>query len=108
LEQESTIGTAFISREVETGKGTVALHVWNTAGQELYRALVPRYSQGASAIIIVFDLSDAESLASVKDWYTQTKENHGPGVLWFLVGNKCDLPIVADIESAREFAASEG
>jgi small GTP-binding protein len=106
--QESTIGAAFISREVETPKGTVALHVWDTAGQERYRALVPRYSQGAAAIIIVFDLSDSESLKAAKDWYLETKVNHPSGVAWFLVGNKCDLESVADVEEAREFAAGEG
>jgi small GTP-binding protein len=106
--QESTIGAAFISREVDTGRGTVALHVWDTAGQERYRALVPRYSQGAVAIIIVFDLTDNNSLDAAKDWFSETRENHSAAVIWFLVGNKCDLPIVADVEKAREFATTNG
>jgi small GTP-binding protein len=105
---DPTIGAAFISREVDTGRGTVAFHVWDTAGQERYRALVPRYSQGAVAILIVFDLTDRESLAAAKDWLTETRDNHNATVIWFLVGNKCDLPIVADVESAGEFATTNG
>jgi small GTP-binding protein len=106
--QESTIGAAFISREVDIGKSTVALHVWDTAGQERYRALVPRYSQGAAAIIIVFDLSDRDSLRSAQEWFAEAKENHPTGVVWFLVGNKCDLPIEVDVEAARVFAEEQG
>jgi small GTP-binding protein len=93
---------------VDTDRGTVAFHVWDTADQERYRALVPRYSQGAVAISIVFDLTDRESLAAAKDWFTETRDNHNATVIWFLVGNKSDLPIVADVESAREFATTNG
>jgi small GTP-binding protein len=106
--QDATIGAAFISREMDTAKGPVALHVWDTAGQERYRALVPRYSQGASAILVVFDLSEAGSLDSARDWFAEAHENHPIGVSWFLVGNKCDLAVAADVEKAKAFAAAHG
>jgi small GTP-binding protein len=105
--QDATIGAAFISREMDTPKGPVALHVWDTAGQERYRALVPRYSQGACAILIVFDLSEATSLESAKDWYAEAHENHPIGVSWFLVANKCDLAVAADVAKAKAFATAQ-
>jgi Ras-related protein Rab-5C len=98
---ESTIGAAFVSREV-------ALHVWDTAGQERYRSLVPRYSQGAAAIVIVFDLTDGDTFSSAKEWFAEAKENHPPGVVWFLVGNKVDMPTKVDVEKAKEFVNAEG
>jgi Ras-related protein Rab-5C len=105
---ESTIGAAFVSREVQLERGTVALHVWDTAGQERYRSLVPRYSLGAAAIIIVFDLTDPDTFTSAKDWFAEAKEHHPSGVIWFLVGNKLDMPITVDVAKAQEFAALEG
>ena len=102
--QESTIGAAFISRDIQTPTGPVSLHVWDTAGQERYRSLVPKYSQGASAIIIVFDVSDAESFEEAKDWYFETKGNMAGKIAWFLVANKCDLKSNVDQEKVDEFA----
>jgi small GTP-binding protein len=105
---ESTIGAAFASREVALDGGSVTLHVWDTAGQERYRSLVPRYSQGAAAIIIVFDLTDIETFNSAMDWFAEAKQNHPTGVIWFLVGNKADMPITVDVEKVKDFASSEG
>ncbi|KAH0791245.1 putative ras-related protein Rab-5C [Histomonas meleagridis] len=107
--QESTIGAAFISRDVQTQKGNiVSLHVWDTAGQERYRSLVPRYSQGASAIIIVYDVTDPDSFEEAKEWHRETREIQHEDVIWFLVGNKCDLNATVDREKAKEFAEENG
>ncbi|KAK8853932.1 GTP-binding protein of the rab [Tritrichomonas musculus] len=105
--QESTIGAAFISRDIQTEQGSVSLHVWDTAGQERYRSLVPKYSQGASAIIIVYDVTDQESFIQAQDWYDQAVQNHQGRVVWFLVANKCDLPAEVDAEKAKEYAQSK-
>ncbi|OHT01231.1 small GTP-binding protein [Tritrichomonas foetus] len=102
--QESTIGAAFISRDIQTDKGSISLHVWDTAGQERYRSLVPKYSQGAAAIIIVYDVTDQESFLSAQEWYEEARMNHPGKVIWFLVANKCDLKAEVDAESAKEFA----
>ena len=108
-DQESTIGAAFVSRSVETANGTVSLQIWDTAGQERYRSLVPKYSQGASAIIIVFDITDEESFESAKDWLSDARTNHPGGkVIWYLVGNKCDLKPSFDLEKAKLFAQEQG
>ena len=106
--QESTIGAAFLSRDIETETGMVSLHVWDTAGQERYRSLVPKYSQGASAIIIVFDVTDIESFEAAKQWLNDARNLHGGKVIWFLVANKIDMKPEFDLEKAKEFASSEG
>ena len=106
-EPESTIGAAFLSRDVQTGDGPVSLHVWDTAGQERYRALIPRYSQRAAAVLLVYDVSDPQSFEAVKELLVETREVNGPNVVWFLVGNKSDLEQVVSEEDAREFAEQE-
>jgi small GTP-binding protein len=106
--QESTIGAAFVSRDIHTDRGLVALHIWDTAGQERYRSLIPRYSQGAAAIVVVYDVSDAESFVAAQQWVVECRENHASDVIWFLVGNKADLPPAIDRAKAIEYATTEG
>jgi GTPase SAR1 family protein len=84
------------------------LHVWDTACQECYHSLVPRYSQGAATIIIVLDLTDGETFKSAMGWFDEAKENHPIGVIWFLVGNKADMPIAVHVKKVKDFASSEG
>jgi small GTP-binding protein len=105
--QGPTIGAAFISRDVQTDRGQVSLHVWDTAGQERYRALVPNYSKGASAIVIVYDCTSSDSFDSAKEWLAEAKGNHSDGVVYFLVANKVDLEPFVAVEEARAFAARE-
>lgn len=105
--QESTIGAAFISRDITTERGSVSLHVWDTAGQERYRSLVPKYSQGASAVIIVFDVSDPETFEAAKQWLQDARNMHSGKVIWYLVANKIDLKPQVDLEKAKEYARQE-
>lgn len=106
--QESTIGAAFTSREVDTPQGPVSLHIWDTAGQELYRSLVPKYSHGAQAVIIVFDVTDEESFHDVNSWLNEARSVNGSGIIFVLVGNKCDLTPTFDLQKAEDFAEENG
>ncbi|EAY03082.1 small GTP-binding protein, putative [Trichomonas vaginalis G3] len=107
-DQESTIGAAFISRDVETEKGPVTLHIWDTAGQERYRSLVPRYSQGSKAIVIVFDVTDPESFEGAQQWFQEAQDMHANKVKYYLIANKIDLPAKVDLEKVQEYARQTG
>lgn len=85
-----TIGSAFISKEIETKKGLVCMNIWDTAGQERYRSLVPMYARGAAVVILVFDVSDRESFEQLGEWTRVVKEEV-PSAKMILCGNKCDL-----------------
>ncbi|KAH0788820.1 putative ras-related protein Rab-5C [Histomonas meleagridis] len=100
-----TIGTGFTTKDFEVPNGKITLNIWDTAGQELYKSLIPKYSQGASAIIIVFDSTDVASFESAKRWYSSEKDMHEEDIIWFLVANKKDLHRQQiDIGQASEFA----
>jgi len=45
------------------------LNVWDTAGQDDYRVLVPVYARSAQIGVIVFDQTNPESLEHVIDWH---------------------------------------
>lgn len=46
----------------------VRLQIWDTAGQERFRSMAPMYYRGANAAILVYDLTNQDSLADIKVW----------------------------------------
>jgi small GTP-binding protein len=63
---QPTIGTAFYSHEVEAGGHHVSLNIWDTAGMERYKSLVPKYAKGAAMAVIVFDTDLILSLLQIR------------------------------------------
>ena len=64
---ESTIGTQFCQKTVSvkhpltTEPTDVRLQIWDTAGEEKFRSVTPMYYKNASAVMIVYDITDEES-----------------------------------------------
>lgn len=90
-----TVGVDFESTDIvvdinDTEK-IVHLQMWDTAGQERYRSLITSYYRTASAILIVFDLTNRQSYNNLFYWITLAyKFNHNNAQL-FIIGNKSDL-----------------
>jgi small GTP-binding protein len=57
-----TVGIDFLSRNLTVNNSTFRLQLWDTAGQEKYKSLVPAYLRDANAAIFVYDVSRKESL----------------------------------------------
>ncbi len=52
--------------------------IWDTAGQEKYRALTKIFYKDASVAILVYDITRKQSFDEIKNyWYGQLKE-HAP------------------------------
>lgn len=66
IANESTIGASFMTKTLIVNQKTVKLNIWDTAGQEKYRALAPMYYRGAAACVIVYDVTSAASFRSVQ------------------------------------------
>ena len=64
-----TIGCVYHEVNIKINdEETVSLKVWDTAGQEIYRSIVPIYVRGAAAAILVYDVSEPSSLSSLDQW----------------------------------------
>ena len=71
---------------------SISLDIWDTAGQELYRAMAKNFYLNASIGILVYDVVKRESFDSIKDyWYEQLKISGEDNMVFAVVGNKCDL-----------------
>jgi small GTP-binding protein len=71
---------------------TITFEIWDTAGQEKYRALAHHFFQGAAAVLMVFDVTDLDSVSEL-DYYRQLLEESFdvPHVVIGIIGNKIDL-----------------
>eukprot|EP00689_Sawyeria_marylandensis_P002639 EC824262.1.p1 GENE.EC824262.1~~EC824262.1.p1 ORF type:complete len:204 (+),score=73.13 EC824262.1:50-661(+) len=106
----STIGVDFKIRTINLDDKTIKLQIWDTAGQERFRTITSSYYRGAHGIIVVYDVTDQDSFANVKQWLNEIDRYASENVNKLLVGNKCDLQSkkVVDKSTAEEFANSLG
>ena len=82
---------------------------WDTAGQERFRTITSSYYRGAHGIIVVYDVTDAQTFASVKTWLSEIERFACENVNRLLVGNKSDLKDrKVSPETAKEYADSLG
>lgn len=58
------------------------------------------YYRGAAAAIVVYDITDPESFAKMKDWVQELKRLASSDIVIAIVGNKCDE--VENREVSRE------
>uniref|UniRef100_A0A0B7AHV1 Uncharacterized protein n=1 Tax=Arion vulgaris TaxID=1028688 RepID=A0A0B7AHV1_9EUPU len=107
---ESTIGASFMTKTVYVDNSTYKFQIWDTAGQEKYRALAPMYYRGSAAAIIVYDVTRETSFQAVKSW-VQELQRHGPSrIVIAIAGNKCDLEDLREVreKDAQEYAREIG
>jgi Ras-related protein Rab-1A len=97
-------------RTVELDGKTIKLQIWDTAGQERFRTITSSYYRGAHGIIVVYDVTDAESFNNVKQWLHEIDRYASENVNKLLVGNKCDLASkrAVTFEQGKDFAESIG
>lgn len=48
--------------------GQIKLQLWDTAGEERFKALTPMYYRTAECILLAFSLTSEESFASLDTW----------------------------------------
>jgi small GTP-binding protein len=49
-------------------KGDIKIQLWDTAGEERFRALTPMYYKSAEAILLGFDLTDSTTFENLNKW----------------------------------------
>ena len=109
----TSLSAQFISKTVEfqnLGKA-IKFDIWDTAGQEKYRALAKIFYKDAKVIFLVYDITDAKSFSELKEyWHGVVKANGDSDAIIAIVANKNDLYDNAQVknEEGEEFARSIG
>ena len=86
-----TLGIDFFSQNLFYEDKTIRLILWDTAGEERFRSLIPSYLKNADCIIIVFDITNKDSFNSLNKWLADSKNNASEGTIYIICGNKSDL-----------------
>ena len=66
-----TIGAGVTPIEVEVDNQKYSFQFWDTAGQEMYRNIIPIYFKGAVVAVLVFSMSDSKSFQNLESWMEQ-------------------------------------
>ena len=110
----STTGASYAGKTMafeEFGGKCIKFEIWDTAGQEKYRALTKIFYKDAGVAILVYDITRKESFDELKDyWYNQIKEYAPKNIVIGIAANKCDLYDNEQVseDEARNFANEIG
>ena len=90
-----TIGGAYSVKNVKLKNGdSLKLHIWDTGGQEKFRAVANLYYKDSVAAILVYDVTNSKSFESLDFWIKELNQNVGnDNFIFAMAGNKCDLPL---------------
>ena len=108
----SSLSAQFISKQIELKdiKKIIKFDIWDTAGQEKFRALAKIFYKDAKVICLCYDITNKKSFTELKDyWYEQqTKLNADGNPIFAVVANKNDLYEQSQVsdEEGKAFAKS--
>ncbi len=110
---ESTSASTYTYKTLEYKdyNKTISFDIWDTAGQEVYRAMARNFYLNSSIGILVYDIRRRESFESIKDyWYEQLKQSGEENIVIGIAGNKCDLFQEEQVteEEVKKYAKSIG
>jgi Ras-related protein Rab-6A len=96
---EPSIGVDFMSKSIKFRGENIKLQMWDTAGQEKYKGLIPSYVRNSSIVFVVYDVSSKTSFENIPKWIQFIKSIENTTLV--LCGNKIDL-------SERKVTKEEG
>ena len=99
----ATIGVEYKTKNIETTKYKVILHLWDTAGQERFKSITKSFCNNANGIVFVYDITSKSSFDGVKNWIKDA-EPYGKFES-IICGNKIDLEKKREvkIDTLKEF-----
>ena len=118
----------FVGKQFDTSTGTTSTsycfegeynfnnkpyryNIWDTAGQEKYRAINKMFIRGSKIILIVYSIDNKNTFNEIDFWINSVKENLGDDkYIMGLVANKSDLYLNQQVkdEEGKEAAQKYG
>ncbi len=91
-----TIGLDFHKKDLFVEGKRVALQIWDFAGEDRFRELLPNYVKGAAGGIFMYDITRFSSLKNLSEWYYLIREGLKQSstsleIPLLMIGGKIDL-----------------
>ena len=101
---------SYTQKDIVIDKQKIQLNIWDTVGQEKYRALSKLFFQDTKIVILVYSIKSLESFKGLDYWYNLYKETIGNEVILGIIGNKSDLYLEQEVEESQgeEYAKNHG
>ena len=84
----STPGASFTTKTVylQEYRKSIKYEIWDTAGQEKYRALAKVFYKNAGVCILVYDITRRKSFEELKNyWINEIKSNSSPNLSKYFI-----------------------
>ena len=109
-DNDSTLTSSFISKNITINKKNYQLEIWDTAGQEIYKSLTKIFIMDSKIVIFVYDITNEISFEELDYWIKTVKDILGESPIYAIFGNKKDLYLneKVDEEEARKKAEEIG
>ena len=106
----SSSAMSYTQKDIVIDKQKIQLNIWDTVGQEKYRALSKLFFQDTKIVILVYSIKSLESFKGLDYWYNLYKETIGNEVILGIIGNKSDLYLEQEVEESQgeEYAKNHG
>ena len=111
VDTKMTIGLDIAMKNLIIEGKKILLQIWDFAGEERFRFILPGYAAGASAGIFMYDITKVNSINNIDEWlevfYQGSIDNQKkPPIL--LIGGKLDLEQkrAVYLEDARKISSS--
>ena len=79
------------------------MSIWDTCGEEKFKALTRQYYRDTNGILLIFDLSNKKTFLNLKNWLNDIHEISPNDVNIILVGNKIDAKRDVSKEDINKF-----
>ena len=106
-ELDSTLGANYSQKKITRHGKKIRLDLWDTAGQEKYRAIGRHFYKESYIVCLVYDITNNDSFEKIKSiWYPDLKEYGEKLKIVALVGNKLDKYLEEEVkeDDAKKFA----
>ena len=107
---KATVGVEFGSKLFIHENHKIKAQIWDTAGQEKYKAITGAYYKGSKGALVIYDITRKETFANIEKWVNDLKTAGDPKITIIIIGNKSDLADKRQItkEEGEEKAKSFG
>ena len=111
-ESKATIGVEFGSKLFNHEGHKIKAQIWDTAGQEKYKAITGAYYKGSKGALVVYDITQKKTFENIEKWVNDLKAAGDPKITIILIGNKNDLDDKRQVskdqgeEKARSFGCA--
>ena len=90
-DSKATVGVEFGSKQFSVEGHQIKAQIWDTAGQDRYKAITSAYYKGAKGAFIVYDITRKNTFETVNKWVSDITAAADKKITLILIGNKNDL-----------------